>query len=164
MSDRFVTVIDHLLVAERLTRMRDKTTKHPEFRRDLEALREARITTNVFTASIDERLNVNAFIVPGRGDAGDRQFGLASRLSGALVPLHCTRFARVDSVRPRRARCFCAAPSGFPGPRWATSPAATSATDAAARQGETRAAAAFTRSSTSCGPPSRAPVEVIIST
>ncbi|MSY73571.1 MAG: hypothetical protein F2692_16400, partial [Actinobacteria bacterium] len=59
MSDRFVTVIDHLLVAERLTRMRDKTTKHPEFRRGLEALREARITTNVFAASIDERLNVN---------------------------------------------------------------------------------------------------------
>ncbi|MSV88304.1 MAG: hypothetical protein F2876_00645 [Actinobacteria bacterium] len=94
--------------------MRDKTTKHPEFRRGLEALREARITTNVFAASIDERLNVNSFTVPGRGDAGDRQFGLASRPSGALVSLHCTRFARVDSVRPRRARCFCAAPRASP--------------------------------------------------
>jgi uracil phosphoribosyltransferase len=29
----------------------------------------------VFTASIDERLNDNAYIVPGLGDAGDRQFG-----------------------------------------------------------------------------------------
>lgn len=29
----------------------------------------------VFTASIDERLNELAFIVPGLGDAGDRQFG-----------------------------------------------------------------------------------------
>jgi uracil phosphoribosyltransferase len=31
----------------------------------------------VFTASIDEGLNDVAFIVPGLGDAGDRQFGLA---------------------------------------------------------------------------------------
>ncbi len=29
----------------------------------------------LFTASIDERLNVDAYIVPGLGDAGDRQFG-----------------------------------------------------------------------------------------
>ncbi|HRD99792.1 MAG TPA: uracil phosphoribosyltransferase [Ilumatobacteraceae bacterium] len=31
----------------------------------------------VYTASIDERLNENKFIVPGLGDAGDRQFGAA---------------------------------------------------------------------------------------
>jgi uracil phosphoribosyltransferase len=30
---------------------------------------------HIVTASIDERLNENAFIVPGLGDAGDRQFG-----------------------------------------------------------------------------------------
>ncbi len=29
----------------------------------------------LFTASVDERLNENAYIVPGLGDAGDRQFG-----------------------------------------------------------------------------------------
>jgi uracil phosphoribosyltransferase len=29
----------------------------------------------LFTASIDEGLNANAYIVPGLGDAGDRQFG-----------------------------------------------------------------------------------------
>lgn len=29
----------------------------------------------IFTASLDERLNENAFIVPGLGDAGDRYFG-----------------------------------------------------------------------------------------
>ncbi len=29
----------------------------------------------IYTAAIDERLNDNAFIVPGLGDAGDRQFG-----------------------------------------------------------------------------------------
>ena len=27
------------------------------------------------TASVDERLNDSAYIVPGLGDAGDRQFG-----------------------------------------------------------------------------------------
>ena len=34
----FVTVIDHPLVVERLTRLRDKTTKRAEFRRNLEEL------------------------------------------------------------------------------------------------------------------------------
>ena len=29
----------------------------------------------LFTAAIDERLNDIAYIVPGLGDAGDRQFG-----------------------------------------------------------------------------------------
>lgn len=31
--------------------------------------------TRLITASVDERLNEHAFIVPGLGDAGDRQFG-----------------------------------------------------------------------------------------
>jgi uracil phosphoribosyltransferase len=43
----------------------------------IEALRVAGFDACVFTASIDERLNEHAFIVPGLGDAGDRQFGLA---------------------------------------------------------------------------------------
>jgi uracil phosphoribosyltransferase len=29
----------------------------------------------LFTASVDEGLDANAYIVPGLGDAGDRQFG-----------------------------------------------------------------------------------------
>ena len=29
----------------------------------------------VYTASVDEKLNENAYIVPGLGDAGDRIFG-----------------------------------------------------------------------------------------
>jgi len=33
------------------------------------------LAVRVYTASIDERLNENAYIVPGLGDAGDRQFG-----------------------------------------------------------------------------------------
>lgn len=33
------------------------------------------LATRLYTASIDERLNDDAYIVPGLGDAGDRQFG-----------------------------------------------------------------------------------------
>jgi uracil phosphoribosyltransferase len=33
------------------------------------------INVTLFTAVIDDRLNDNAYIVPGLGDAGDRQFG-----------------------------------------------------------------------------------------
>ncbi len=39
------------------------------------ALDASGFDVRVVTASIDERLNDNAFIVPGLGDAGDRQFG-----------------------------------------------------------------------------------------
>jgi len=38
-------------------------------------LRTSGLPVRVITASVDERLNDSAFIVPGLGDAGDRQFG-----------------------------------------------------------------------------------------
>jgi uracil phosphoribosyltransferase len=38
-------------------------------------LREAGLSVHVVTAAVDERLNEHAYIVPGLGDAGDRQFG-----------------------------------------------------------------------------------------
>jgi uracil phosphoribosyltransferase len=38
-------------------------------------LEESALPVRMVTASIDERLNDSAFIVPGLGDAGDRQFG-----------------------------------------------------------------------------------------
>ncbi len=41
----------------------------------LQALEESGLPIRLFTASVDERLNENAYIVPGLGDAGDRQFG-----------------------------------------------------------------------------------------
>jgi uracil phosphoribosyltransferase len=41
----------------------------------LRRLEEAELPIRVYTASIDERLNDSAYIVPGLGDAGDRQFG-----------------------------------------------------------------------------------------
>ena len=30
---------------------------------------------DIFTASVDERLDENAYIIPGLGDAGDRLYG-----------------------------------------------------------------------------------------
>lgn len=33
------------------------------------------LTVQIYTAAVDERLDERAFIVPGLGDAGDRQFG-----------------------------------------------------------------------------------------
>lgn len=41
----------------------------------LEHLRVSGLPVRVVTAAVDERLNDSAFIVPGLGDAGDRQFG-----------------------------------------------------------------------------------------
>ena len=38
-------------------------------------LEESGLPVRIVTASIDERLNDSAYIVPGLGDAGDRQFG-----------------------------------------------------------------------------------------
>ena len=38
-------------------------------------LEESGLPLRVFTASVDEGLNDKAYIVPGLGDAGDRQFG-----------------------------------------------------------------------------------------
>jgi uracil phosphoribosyltransferase len=41
----------------------------------IEALRTANLSLHVVTAAVDDHLNDHAFIVPGLGDAGDRQFG-----------------------------------------------------------------------------------------
>jgi uracil phosphoribosyltransferase len=43
----------------------------------VERLRGTGLVGHVVTASIDERLNDDAYIVPGLGDAGDRLFGTA---------------------------------------------------------------------------------------
>lgn len=41
----------------------------------IDHLDKSDMNLHIVTASIDERLNEHAFIVPGLGDAGDRQFG-----------------------------------------------------------------------------------------
>jgi uracil phosphoribosyltransferase len=41
----------------------------------LAAVRATGLPVRVVTAAVDDRLNEAKFIVPGLGDAGDRQFG-----------------------------------------------------------------------------------------
>ncbi len=41
----------------------------------IEAVEKAHPDVTIYTASIDERLNENGYIIPGLGDAGDRIFG-----------------------------------------------------------------------------------------
>ena len=41
----------------------------------VEAVRKAHPDVDIFVAAVDEKLNENAYIVPGLGDAGDRIFG-----------------------------------------------------------------------------------------
>jgi uracil phosphoribosyltransferase len=41
----------------------------------LNALHEAHPDVDIFCASLDEKLNDHAYILPGLGDAGDRIFG-----------------------------------------------------------------------------------------
>ncbi|MFA5565404.1 MAG: uracil phosphoribosyltransferase [Acidimicrobiia bacterium] len=42
----------------------------------IDKFRGAGFTAPIYTAAIDEKLNEDGFIVPGLGDAGDRQFGV----------------------------------------------------------------------------------------
>lgn len=48
----------------------------PEGLKTLEAAVGDRANVTVVTAAVDERLNENAYIVPGLGDAGDRLYGI----------------------------------------------------------------------------------------
>jgi uracil phosphoribosyltransferase len=41
----------------------------------IQRLRDEDLDLRIYTASVDSHLNESAFIVPGLGDAGDRQFG-----------------------------------------------------------------------------------------
>jgi uracil phosphoribosyltransferase len=41
----------------------------------IKAMQDAHPDIDIFIAAIDDHLNERAYIVPGLGDAGDRQFG-----------------------------------------------------------------------------------------
>jgi len=43
----------------------------------IQAMTEAHPDIPLYLAAVDDHLNENGFIVPGLGDAGDRQFGTA---------------------------------------------------------------------------------------
>jgi uracil phosphoribosyltransferase len=102
-----VTVVDHPLVAHKLTMLREQATPTPVFREltaelvtllAYEATREVRVREHtvqtgvarvggllhdldvpchLVVAAVDERLNEFGYIVPGLGDAGDRLYGAA---------------------------------------------------------------------------------------
>lgn len=48
----------------------------PEGMRTVEQTIGARGEVKIVTAAVDERLNEDAYIVPGLGDAGDRLYGV----------------------------------------------------------------------------------------
>lgn len=82
----------------------------------LAAVEKAAPNARVFTAAVDKGLNKSAYIVPGLGDAGDRQFGPNLFTSSAPRP-----------PAPRAGRGRAAAPSpGRRRPR-SESPSSTSA-------------------------------------
>jgi uracil phosphoribosyltransferase len=61
-----VTVVDHPLVAERLTRLRDKTTKRPEFRRNVEELTTFLVYEALRTQPVVD-IEVDTPMAPARG-------------------------------------------------------------------------------------------------
>ena len=84
--DAEVIVVDPMLAtggsaAAALTFLKERGCKHVRFMclvaapEGIRVLQEEHPDIDIFTASIDECLNENCYIVPGLGDAGDRIFG-----------------------------------------------------------------------------------------
>ncbi len=85
-QDRYVIVCDPMLAtggsaSDAIRMLKDKGVTQikllclvaaPE---GVERLQKDHPEVEIFTAALDERLNENAYIVPGLGDAGDRLFG-----------------------------------------------------------------------------------------
>ena len=86
LEDRLVIAVDPMLATGNssvaaITRLKEAGAKDIRLLSLLAApegvtcMKEAHPDVQVFTASLDERLNENGYIVPGLGDAGDRMFG-----------------------------------------------------------------------------------------
>ena len=85
-EDRIVILVDPMLATggsavDALTMLKARGCKQIRFMclvaapEGVKAVQEAHPDVDIFTASLDERLNEHAYIVPGLGDAGDRIFG-----------------------------------------------------------------------------------------
>ena len=85
-ADRLVIVMDPMLATAHsataaITRLKRAGAKDIRFvcliaaPEGIAALRSGHPDVKIWTASIDEKLNDHAYIVPGLGDAGDRMFG-----------------------------------------------------------------------------------------
>ena len=86
LEDRLVIAVDPMLATGNssvaaITRLKEAGAKDIRLLSLLAApegvtcMKDAHPDVQVFTASLDERLNENGYIVPGLGDAGDRMFG-----------------------------------------------------------------------------------------
>ena len=75
MSRVQLTVVDHPLARARLTRMRDERTDNAAFRAALAELTQMLVYEATRDLPVAEGGTGTAYIVPGRGAAGDRQFG-----------------------------------------------------------------------------------------
>jgi uracil phosphoribosyltransferase len=85
-EDRLTVVVDPMLAtggsaADAITMVKARGAKNvllmclvaaPE---GVKKVQEAHPDVDIYCASLDERLNDHAYIVPGLGDAGDRIFG-----------------------------------------------------------------------------------------
>ena len=88
LEDRLVIAVDPMLATGNssvaaISRLKDEGAKEirllslvaaPE---GVTCVQKAHPDVRIYTASLDERLNENGYIVPGLGDAGDRMFGTA---------------------------------------------------------------------------------------
>lgn len=86
-SKRFSIVVDPMLAtggsaSDAISMLKKRGAKHivlmclvsaPE---GVERLQKDHPDVDIYSAALDERLNENAYIVPGLGDAGDRIFGI----------------------------------------------------------------------------------------
>lgn len=86
LEDRLVIAVDPMLATGNssvaaISRLKDEGAKEirllclvaaPE---GVTCVQKAHPDVRIYTASLDERLNENGYIVPGLGDAGDRMFG-----------------------------------------------------------------------------------------
>ncbi|MBT5074764.1 MAG: uracil phosphoribosyltransferase [Kordiimonadaceae bacterium] len=86
LADRFNLVVDPMLATggsaiTALNKIKKEGAKNITFLcllaapEGIKALNDAHPDVQIYTASIDERLNEKSYIVPGLGDAGDRIFG-----------------------------------------------------------------------------------------
>lgn len=85
-DDRLIVVVDPMLATggssiDAISQIKSYGGKHIKFLcviaapEGIKALSEAHPDVEIYCANVDEKLNENAYIVPGLGDAGDRIFG-----------------------------------------------------------------------------------------
>ena len=86
-ADRFTIIVDPMLATggsakDAITMVKRRGAEKIVFMclvaapEGVKAVQEAHPDVDIYTAALDDKLNENAYIVPGLGDAGDRIFGI----------------------------------------------------------------------------------------